>query len=417
MFESMLRQRAEDYRTVYIDMDSFFASAEQQRRPELKGRAVGVCPHISEGGCIVAASREAKRLGVKTGMRVRDAQAIAPDIVLVRDTPAYYRAIHAQVLRILEATPCRLDVRGIDEMRLVVPSYMRNELAVEQLIRGIKAALRAQLGDTLTASLGVGANGWQAKMASAFRKPDGQFVLRQDELAEFYRQIKLIDCTGIRHRLSRRLYQMGIFSPLDLYSAPEPLLRQQLGVNGTKWYLRLRGVEVDERAERPKQSIGHQTTLMPRAAETPAQLMSVVVKMMLKVGYRLRASQRQARAMAISVRFMESGWWGDVARHLDPISSHRELVRTAEGLLRPLTTQFRSVKKVSIVTFDLVAAQQQSWLRDRDLRGEYLSEALDELRRRFGARAIGPASALSDEVFPDRIGFGAPEKLLLPDIE
>lgn len=412
----MLRQTAEDYRTLYIDMDSFFASAEQQRRPELRRKPVGVCPHVSEGGCIVAASREAKLLGVKTGMRVRDARVLAPELVLVRDTPQYYRAIHAEVLRILEATPCALDVRGIDEMRLVVPSYMRNERDVQQLIGYIKAALRDQLGEVLTASLGVGSNGWQAKMASAFRKPDGQFILRQCEAVEFYHQIKLIDCTGIRHRMSRRLYKIGIFSPRDLYRAPEPLLRKHLGVNGTKWYLRLRGVEVDARVAQPKQSIGHQTTLMPRAAETPAELVSVLVKMMLKVGYRLRASQRQARAMAISVSFMESGWWGDVARHLEPISSHAELVQMAERLLEPLAAHFRPVKKVTIVTFDLVAAQQQSWLRVPNERGEHLSEALDEVRRRFGAQAIGPASALSDEVFPDRIGFGAPEKLLLPDV-
>lgn len=374
-----------------------------------------MCPHVSEGGCIVAASREAKRLGVKTGMRVADARLLAPDISLVRDTPSYYRAVHAEVLRILESTPCHLDVRGIDEMRLVVPSYMRSESAVQALITEIKQALRERVGEVLTASLGVGSNGWQAKMASAFRKPNGQFILRQSEAADFYAQLKLIDCTGIRHRMSRRLHRIGIYSPLQLYRAPEPLLRQQLGVNGTKWYLRLRGFEVDVRADAPKKSIGHQTTLMPRAAETPAQLQSVLVKMLLKVGYRLRATGRRARGMAISVNFLESGWWGNVVRHLEPVASHTELVRVAEQLVRPLTARFQAVKKVTIVTFDLVSAQQQSWLHTPDRQAEDLSNALDNLRHRYGPQAVMPASGLSDEVFPDRIGFGAPEKLFLPN--
>lgn len=86
----------------------------------------------------MAASREAKRLGVKTGMRVFEARRLARDIVLVRDTPAYYRAIHARTLKILEDTPCRVVVRGIDEMALVLPSYMRTRKAGEDLVNSLK---------------------------------------------------------------------------------------------------------------------------------------------------------------------------------------------------------------------------------------------------------------------------------------
>lgn len=415
MLDKMLRQQPQDFRTMYIDMDSFFASAEQQRRAELRGRPVGVCPFISNGGCIVAASREAKRMGVKTAMRVQEAKQRAPGIVLVRDTPQYYRAIHAEVLKILEATPCRIDVRGIDEMRLEVPSYMRTDAQVVQLAHDIKRSLRERLGEVLTASIGVGANGWQAKQAASFNKPDGMFVLKQSEREGFYALRTLIDCTGIRYRMSRRLYKMGIHSVLDLYQAPEPLLRKALGINGTRWYLRLRGFEVDERPEQLKKSIGHQTTLMPRPAETFPDLQGVLVKMLLKVGYRLRATQRLARGMMVSVRFLDGGGWGNMIRHMTPVGSHAGLVAEMEQLIKPLGSRFRPVKKATIVTFDFVAEGQQSYLSAESERELSLSRALDELRSRFGARAVMTGSGTSRDLFPDRIGFGAPERILLPD--
>jgi len=416
MLDDLLRKRVADLSTLYLDMDSFFASAEQQRRPDLRGQPVGVCPYISEGGCIVAASREAKRLGVKTGMRVREARQRAPGIRLVRDTPPYYRAIHAEVLKILHDTPCRVDVRGIDEMRLVVPSYLRNPSDIDGLIAHLKLQMNQRLGSVLTGSVGVGANGWQAKMASAANKPDGHKIILQASRSDFYNNIKLIDCTGIRHRLSRRLHAMGIYSVIELYQASETLLRRELGINGTKWYLRLRGVEVDDRPEQLKKSIGHQTTLMPRPAESFSDLKGVLTKIMLKVGYRLRATHRLARGMMVSVSFLDHGWWGNMIRHMSPISSHAALVDEVERLVSPLRTQFREVKKVTVVTFDFVPEGQQSWLPSESDKAQDLSGALDELRTRFGQRAIMTGSGLNDQLFPDRIGFGAPEKLLLPDL-
>lgn len=413
MLDSLLAT-AEEYRVVYLDFDSFFASAEQQRRPELRGRPVAVCPFVSEGGCVVAASREAKRLGVRTGMRVFEARRLARDIVLVRDTPAYYRAIHARTLKILEDTPCRVIVRGIDEMALVLPSYMRTQQAGVSLVEDLKQSFRVQLGEVVTASMGLAATSWQAKMAASARKPNGFVSLGRADYEVFYAGLKLTDLTGIRYRMARRLYALGIYSPLELYWASEPLLRRALGVNGTKWYLRLRGVEVDDRPTAMKQSIGHQTTLMPRAALVFEELEAVMVTMILKIGYRLRATNRAARGMMVAVRFLDGGGWHGVARHLRLLVSHQDLVAAGGKILQQLQRQFRPVKKLSITTFDLVATGQMSLLESAE-RDSDVSEALDYLRKKYGAHTVRLASSMRDEVFPDRIGFGAPESLFLPE--
>ena len=166
MLRSLL-QGLEPYKVIYLDFDSFFASAEQQRRPELRGIPVGVCPFVSDTSCIVAASREAKQRGIRTGMRVWEARKLAADLVCVRDTPSYYRAIHSETLQVLEDTPCRVYVRGIDEMGLVVPSYLRSVADVTSLAQNLKRELGRRLGDVVTVSIGVGPNSWLAKLAAS----------------------------------------------------------------------------------------------------------------------------------------------------------------------------------------------------------------------------------------------------------
>ncbi len=414
MLRSLL-QGLEPYKVIYLDFDSFFASAEQQRRPELRGIPVGVCPFVSDTSCIVAASREAKQRGIRTGMRVWEARKLAADLVCVRDTPSYYRAIHSETLQVLEDTPCRVYVRGIDEMGLVVPSYLRSVADVTSLAQNLKRELGRRLGDVVTVSIGVGPNSWLAKLAASYRKPDGMVILQPSQYSDFYSNLRLLDLTGISYRMQRRLYDLGIYAPIDLYRASEPYLRQHLGVHGSRWYLRMRGVEVDERPEQLKKSIGHQTTLAPRPASSFDELMSVVVKMMLKIGYRLRATKRQARSMAVAVSFVGPGGWHNIARHLEPFGSQADLVRQAGRLIEPLRSQYESVRRITVVTSDFVPAGQQSWLTETDVRSEALSGALDTLRRRFGTRAVMTASGMETDIFPDRIGFGAPEKLFLPE--
>lgn len=414
MLEGIL-DSAQSFRVLYLDFDSFFASAEQQRRPELRGIPVGVCPFVSDASCIVAASREAKQCGIRTGMRVWEARKLAPDLVCVRDTPPYYRAIHGTALRVLEDTPCRVYVRGIDEMALVVPSYLRSVAAVTSLAQDLKRELRRHLGDVVTVSIGVGPNSWLAKLAASYRKPDGMLILRPTQYSDFYSNLRLLDLTGISYRMQCRLYDLGIYTPSDLYRASEPYLRQHLGVHGSRWYLRMRGVEVDERSEQPKKSIGHQTTLAPRPASSFDELMSVAVKMMLKIGYRLRATKRQARSMAVVISFVGPRGWHNAARHLEPFDSQADLVRQVGRLIEPLRSEYEPVRRITVVTSDFVPAGQQSWLAEADDRSEALSGALDALRRRFGASAVMTASGMETDIFPDRIGFGAPEKLFLPE--
>lgn len=417
MFEAMLPHQPEDYSVMYIDMDSFFASAEQQRRPELRGKPVGVCPFVGEGGCVVACSREAKRYGVKTGMRVREARLLAPDMTFVPDSAVYYRAIHVTLIEILEATPCRVEVRGIDEMYMEVPSYMRTREATEALALHIKQEMRERLGVALTASIGIAANGWQAKMVGSSCKPDGIRAMSQADRGDFYSELKLSACTGIARRMSRQLHSKGLYSTSLLYQASEPALRKFFGVNGTKWYLRLRGFEVDAHAAKldssNRKSVGHQTTLMPKPAETIDDLRTILIKMSMKVGFRLRRLDKEARGMSVYLNFVDHSGWGKTLRHVLPFSTQAEMRDYIDQLIAPLQARYQPVKRATIVTFDLVAGGQQRWLDETPVAARRLAATLDTIRDRFGGQAITTAAGLSDKLFPDRPGFGPPDASLL----
>lgn len=415
MLEKMLAHQPQDYAVLYIDMDSFFASAEQQRTPALRGLPVGVSPYGGEAGCVVAASREAKRFGVRTGMRGGEARRLAPAIKFVRDTPHYYRLLHGELLKILEESVCRVTVRGIDEMRLDIPTYMRTESAIYNLVSTIKYQMRLRLGEYVTASFGVAANQWQAKLAASSQKPNGFVVLQQIDREVFYTQLPLLACTGINYRFRRQLFRAGIYNTSGLYQSSEPFLRRQFGINGTKWYLRLRGYEVDDQPPKEKQSLGHQTTLMPKSAETYDELRSVLSKMALKVGYRLRSSNRVTRGLAVSLSYEAVGGWSQMFRHLAPFSSQASFIHHIDQLVSPLASSFQPVKRATIVCFDLLHQGQQSMFDDRgEERSVRLSSALDTIRQRFGSQALQLGSTLSEDLFPDRIGFGAPESLFVP---
>ncbi len=174
--------------TLWVDMDAYFASAEQHLRPELRGRPVGVVPVFTPDGrpaetsCCIASSYQARPSGVKTGTLVRDARRLCPGIRFVHARPAEYVRLHHAILAAVDTVVPVDRVYSIDEFAC---RLMRNERSPEraaELGMQIKHAIRARFSDALTCSIGVAPNRLLAKVAADMRKPDGLTVLRLEEL-------------------------------------------------------------------------------------------------------------------------------------------------------------------------------------------------------------------------------------------
>lgn len=265
----------------HIDMNSYFASCEQQANPHLRGKPVGVCEHL--GGIIIAPSVEAKRLGAKTAMPVWEARKICPDIILLPVDPPKYREITRRFLKIFSEYTGLVERYSIDEAFLDVTDWLLSSLPVvgegkrerrgnnfnnqifssnftpnptptlshpfDKLRAGmgegdriwrdalilaleIKWRIRREIGEWLTCSVGVAGNKLLAKIASDLEKPDGATVIKPEDIPQLYDRLRLTDIPGIGNRTARQLNLLGVFSLKELAAYPESLLRAHFGIVG-----------------------------------------------------------------------------------------------------------------------------------------------------------------------------------------
>ena len=386
---------------IFVDMNSFFASVEQQLHPELRGRPVGVCPFIHDATCLIAASVEAKRYGVGTGTRIPEARRLCPGIVLLANQADNYRRFHRQIMDALDTTRCRVIVRSIDEAYLKVPrDLMPNAV---QLADSIKTMIRG-IGSELACSAGVAPNLFLAKLATNLHKPDGLLEITLDDLEGLYACLGLRELPGISWRMERRLRLLGIDSPLQLYQAPFGLLRRSLGVWGEAWYLRLRGYEVDTRPTQ-RRMIGHQSTIHPQPASTRSELMATASQLCYKIATRLQRAGLAARTVSIVWRYSNHSYGQALYRSRTPFFDFGSLWHHAEQLLPRVLDH--PVRFVSVSSFDLIPISTMTEnLWSRPFTREQLSRTTDTINRKFGLGTIFPAQSLIGQPISDQVGFG-----------
>lgn len=405
--EKLLKQQPKEYSTIYVDMNSFFASVEQFYNPELRGRPIAVATAPSGGGSIVAASIQAKQFGIKTGTKVAEARSKCPEITIVHDSPNNYRAIHRQIMSILHDTPCYVRAKSIDEAYLKVPSYMQTKEAVLALVKDIKISLFSIYNEHILCSAGVASNVWLAKMGSNSQKPDGLVVLTKKDYQSFYEGLSLVHLTGINWRMARRLYAIGIDSPQAFYAASWKLLNNKLGVNGGKWYLRMRGYETDTEPVKANKSIGHQVTTMPNPPTMLVEVTTYINKISVTLGERLRSKDLAARGVAISISYIDGNWWGNMFRNTQIIRSDYEIIAISKMLLKKLDNLLAPVRKVSITLFNLVDDRQSVLPLDLVMH-KYLSlsYAVDHINDKYGKNTIMPLRSYhAGHVDLNRVGF------------
>jgi hypothetical protein len=181
---------------LFLDLNSAFASIEQQYRPELRGKPVAVCPGAVRASIVISASREARALGVRTLMRVYEALPICPDLVVLEPAASRYREVSERLLRLLDSYSPRVLPLSIDEAAVDLagtPSLRRDAL---DLGREIKRRLRDEVGDWLTCSIGFSTNIFLAKQVAELEKPVGLQVIDHRNLEQVFSRLQLTDLTG-----------------------------------------------------------------------------------------------------------------------------------------------------------------------------------------------------------------------------
>ena len=255
-------------RLMHIDMNSCFASIEQQANPLLRDRPIVVSPYTSPRGIIVAPSVEAKALGIKLGMRNQEAKEICPNLVILPPDPDKYRDAHRRFKEILLSYTDQVYPRSIDEaivdFRGTLDSRKLLDIGAE-----IKKRIYEEIGVAIRVSVGIGPNRWLAKLAAGLTKPDGLEQIDEHNLEDVYSRVELTDLPGINVRYEARLKANGIHTPLELMNTPMITLKKRVfgSVNGYYWHLRMRGWEVDD-IEWQRKSIGHSYALKKKTEDT-----------------------------------------------------------------------------------------------------------------------------------------------------
>jgi DNA polymerase-4 len=252
------------FRRLFIDFDSFYASIEQQDNLEYRGKPIIVVPVVSDHTCAIAASYQAKRLGVKTGTRVKTAKEKIPGLFVCGARPKRYVEVHNQIVEILSQHFKKIQVLSIDEMACEIDED--DDFDCEMIAALLKLDIQEKLGEHITCSIGVAKNVFLSKVAADMDKPNGFTALGQ-KAQEQLETLGLTDLPGIAEKMEARLNKSRIKTVEDLFNTEELKLKKAWGsVIGARWFHMIRGsLQCDyglSDNEIPK-SFGHTHVLPP----------------------------------------------------------------------------------------------------------------------------------------------------------
>lgn len=393
-------------RWLFLDLNAYFASVEQQMNPDWRGRPVIVRPSPSEYTGAIAASYECRPFGVRTGTRVSEARALCPDLIVAEARPDLYVKIHKQIMRVLDDHIPIFKVGSIDEASCELIGRQRRVEEAMALARTIQAAIRRDVGDCLRSSVGLAPSRFLAKTACGMQKPDGLTVLRADALPGPMLHLPLSKFPGVGPRMVKRLAAAGIEDVAGLWALDAKRARAIWGsIEGERVWRGLRGVDSDIPPPKPIASIGH-SHVLGSAMRTPRGARTVARRLVVKCGARLRRLGLTGAVLGLHLDLGETrerGGWGDrrLQTAVPPTSDTFVLLEALEGLWRRVEAEIQgtrpghvgvsvhALKPVDAFEADLFDPGPDQGGTSRSLQ---LSRALDVLNRRYGKDtvSIGP---------------------------
>ena len=290
-------------RIIHVDMDAFYASVEQRDDPSLKGKPVAVGGRPESRGVVAAASYEARQFGVRSAIPMSRAVRLCPQLVIVHPNFAKYKAVSQQVFEIFERVTPLVEGLSLDEAYLDVTENAWAEPLGMNVARRIKDEIKATTG--LTASAGVAPNKFLAKIASAWRKPDGLTVIAPDRVEQFLLQLPVDALWGVGPVTAKRLRERGIEKIPDVRAATDDLLREAVG-SGAEW-LRQLSMGIDDREvtpEREAKSSSSETTY-PHDLTDLEQMRLELDEMARDGAAWLERKDLLARTVTIKVRYSD----------------------------------------------------------------------------------------------------------------
>ena len=388
---------------LHADLDAFFASVEQRDDSRLRGR-----PVLVGGGVVLAASYEAKACGVETAMSGRRARRLCPDAVVVPPRMSAYSEASKAVFAVFEDTTPLVEGLSIDEAFLDVRGLERLAGSPEDIATRLRRRVRDEVGLPIT--VGIARTKFLAKVASAVAKPDGLLVVAPEDELGFLHPLPVERLWGVGRVSAAKLHDRGIRTVGQVAALDEAMLVYVLGRAAGRHIHALAHNRDPRRVRtgRRRGSIGSQRAL-GRRSRSLAVIDATLIAIVDRVARRLRSARRLCRTVVLRLRF------DDFLRATRSLTLGR-LTAQSETLLaaarRLLTDALpliatRGLTLVGISLTNLEDADRAQLSLTDDWRPDAIDSALDEVRDRYGSKAItrgvlvGRDSGISMPLLPD----------------
>lgn len=390
---------------LFLDMNAYFASVEQQFQPELRGRPVAVVPVMTDRTCCIAASYEAREYGIHTGMNVGESRRRCRHLRLVEARHDLYIRTHHQIVEAVETVLPVEKVCSIDEMVCKLSLHHREVNDALEVGNAVKAAIADRVGPYLRCSVGLAPNAFLAKVATNLEKPDGLVSITPADLPQKLCGLKLSDLPGIGRGMLSRLQSCGVTTVRQLCGlSREHMIEIWQSVLGDQWWHWLRGKEFHQSPTR-RRSVSHSHVLGPKFRSDQGAR-SVMVRLIHKAAARLRRLGYWTRRMKLSVKYTGGIPSWKIKLYLGWCQDTQSMLRAFESAWAKRPPGGTPLQ-VGVVLWDLSAQASATLpLFAEDRRNVRAAQAMDRINEQLGPNSIYFAS-LHDarQEAPMRIAF------------
>jgi len=403
---------------LHVDANAFYASVEQQRRPELRDKPVAVCGSQEERhGIVLTASYPAKRRGVKTGMAIWQAKQYCPELIILPPDMNEYVRISRLARNIYERYTDQVEPFGLDEAWLDITGSVDLFGAPMQIAQEISERVKYELG--ITVSIGVSDNKVTAKLGSDYKKPDAITHIERDNYADIVYPLPVENLLYVGPATSKKLRSVGISTIGRLAETSDDFLHQRLGKMGLILSTFAKGLDVSPVLKTDHisaiKSVGNSATT-PRDLVNNEDVYLMLILLSESVCSRLRELASKCSVVEISVRNTELSSFTRRRKLQTPISSALEMAQTAMELFRANYLWKTPIRSIGLRGAGLIGADEciQFSIFPDDVRRqkqERIDETIDRIRSRFGYMSIQRAAIFAD---PQLAGIRPKEHVVHP---
>ena len=383
-----------------VDMNAFFASVEQANNPLLSGKPVAITNGLV-GTCIITSSYEARAFGICTGMRLREARQLCPQLIQLPANPVLYAKVSTCIMECLNQFTPDFEIFSVDEAFLDLTHCQNMWGSAEAVGRLIKQSVFDCSG--VRCSVGISGDKSTAKYAAKLNKPDGLTLIPPWEARERLASVAVTELCGVNKGIGGFLAKRGAFTCGDVAKLPISVLGQRFGNPGKRIWTMCQGADPDKvetNVKAPK-SMGHGKVLPPNTRDKDTLYM-YLIHMAEKVASRLRSNAMQAQKYLIGLK-CEEGWLGDKLKTTFPTNDSKLIIKLCKHILSH-HWQGQGVFQVQVTALDPRSYKGQIDLFGEESSKRYqLNRTMDLINERYGEFTVAPMPLLDRSTMPNVI--------------